>query len=115
MKQFDKDLERIGRAGQAAWARVKKSKDWASWLVVGESLLTGRIMAMERAKTNRPEGRAYNELFSQWLNRYRLSDIDKVTRSQLLIVMENRIEVEEYRNSLPLSERMRLNHPSVML
>ena len=115
MSQFERDLDRIGRAGQAAYAQLKKSKDWNLWLVVGEAMATGRHMAMQGAKVNRPEGRGYNELFSQWLSRYKLSEIDKVTRSHLLIVMEHKSEVEEFRNSLPLSERMRLNHPSVML
>lgn len=115
MKQFEKDLDRLGRAGQLAWGQLKKSKDWNLWLVVGEAMSTGRTMAMKGAGTNKPEGRGYNELFSQWLNRYKLNEIDKVTRSHLLLVMENKIEIEEYRATLTLTERMRLNHPSTML
>jgi hypothetical protein len=113
--QLDKDLDRVGRAGTAAWNQLKKSKDWGHWMIVGEALAAGRAMAMRTAGTNRPEGRGYNEQFSAFIDYYKLSEIDKAARAHLLKVMEHRIEIEEYRASLPLAERLRLNHPTTMM
>jgi hypothetical protein len=113
--QEDKGLDAIGRRGTAAWNQLKKSKDWGHWVIVGEALLAGRNMAMRAAGTNRPEGRGYNEQFSAYIDHYKLAEIPKDVRAHLLQLMEHRVEIEEYRQSLPLGERLRLNHPSVMI
>src|SRR5262245_51966357 len=115
MTQFDKDVDRVGRAGQAAWKRLKKCKTWADWMAVGEALATGRTIAMKAAETNRPEGKAYNQIFSQWLIRYGLNEIDKSARAKLLYVMEHRGEIEDFRAALPTSIRLELNHPVSVL
>jgi hypothetical protein len=112
---MDRDLDEIGRRGTKAWNDLKKSKDWGHWMIVGESLQAGRNEAMRAAGTNRPEGRGYNELFSQWIDRYKLAEIPKDVRAHLLQLMEHRSEIEEYRLSLPLGERLRMNHPTVVL
>jgi len=115
MTQLEKDVDRIGRAGQAAWKRLQKCKSWSDWMAVGEALLTGRTIAMQAAETNRPEGKAYNQIFSQWLARYGLSEIDKSARAKLLYIMEHRGDVEDFRAGLPMNVRMELNHPTSVL
>ena len=115
MTQLDKDVDRIGRAGQAAWKRLQKCKSWSDWMAVGEALLAGRTVAMQAAETNRPEGKAYNQIFSQWIARYGLSEIDKSARAKLLYVMEHRGEIEDFRAHLPINVRMELNHPVSVL
>jgi hypothetical protein len=40
------------------------------------------------------------------------SAIDKGTRSRLADLMDNRSEVEAWRSSLSLGERLHLNHPN---
>jgi hypothetical protein len=82
---------------------------------VGEALLAGRTIAMRGAETNRPEGKGYNQLFSQWLARYGLSEIDKSARAKLLYVMEHRGDIEDFRRGLPINVRMELNHPVSVL
>jgi hypothetical protein len=84
-------------------------------MAVGEALLAGRTLAMKAAETNRPEGKAYNQIFSQWLTRYGLSEIDKSARAKLLYVMEHRGEIEDFRAGLPINMRMELNHPVSVL
>src|SRR6478752_5332724 len=111
MTQLEKDVDRIGRAGQAAWKRLKKVKSWTDWMAVGEALVAGRSMAMKGAGTNRPEGRGYNQLFSQYLSHYGLEEIDKSARAKLLHVMAHRGEIEDYRSALPTNLRLELNHP----
>src|SRR5262245_37152094 len=112
MKKIERDVDEAGRRGQRAWAQLRKSgKDWGLWMQVAEALLVGRREAMALAKVNKPEGRGYNETFNQWLARYKLGDIDKAVRANLLYIAEHRSEFEEYRAQLPLSERLRMNHP----
>lgn len=108
-------MEHVGQSGRAAWTRLKKHKDWNDWMIVGEALITGKHIAMTGAGTNKPEGKGYCMLFNQWLHRYKLHEIDKPARAQLIKVMENRAEIEEYRATLTLSERLVINHPTVMM
>jgi hypothetical protein len=115
MTQLDKDVDRIGRAGQAAWKRLKKGATWTDWMQVGEALMAGRTLAMNAAQTNRPEGKGYNQLFSQWLIRYGLSEIDKSARAKIFIVMAHRGEIEDFRSGLPSNLRLELNHPVTVL
>jgi hypothetical protein len=109
------DVDRIGELGRAAWKRLKKNKTWDDWMAVGEALLCGRHVAMQAAETNRPEGKAYNQYFSQYLTRYGLAEIDKSARAKLLFVMENRGAIEDFRNALPLNIRQEVHHPVTML
>ncbi|MCL2429912.1 MAG: hypothetical protein FWD12_11825 [Alphaproteobacteria bacterium] len=114
------DLERIVKAGQAAWKRLKSEKSWNDWMAVGEALMVGREEAMDDAgiplKSNRPpQGRVYNTAFGEWLRKNKLDDMDKGDRSRLFEVMENRGAVEEWRKTLSPAERVKLNHPSTVL
>jgi hypothetical protein len=117
--KFEKDADKVGRAGQAAMARLKKDKTWGDWLLVGEALVMGRTVAMRQAETNRPEGRAYTEIFSQWLKHYKLdeqsSGLDKSARSKIFTVMEHRPEIEIWRATLGQVKRLDLNHPVTVL
>src|SRR5215472_12506946 len=51
--------------------------------------------------------------FAEWLNRYRVDDMDKSDRAKLLQLMEKRPAVEEWRDTLPDYDRRSLNHPIV--
>ena len=51
----------------------------------------------------------------EWLARYKLDDMDKGDRSRLFAVMDNLPMIEEWRQTLTLSERLKLNHPSAVL
>lgn len=117
MPQIEKDIEAIGRAGTAAWTRIKKATTrlWSDWMTVGEALTEGRTFCMQKTGTNRPEGKAYNQLFSEYLVHYKLEDIDKSARAKLLKVMEHRSEIEAFRAIMTQAERMEINHPTVML
>jgi hypothetical protein len=111
----DLDFERVCRNARAALTRLKKSKDWQDWMVVGVALQEGRTRAMKWAGTNRPEGKAYNGYFSEIILEAGLQEVDKAARAHLLIVMSHLAEIETFRASLPFAERSKLNHPSVMV
>jgi hypothetical protein len=113
MREDDRD--RVSRLGTEAWKRLKKTKDYNDWLKVGEALTVGREWAMNQAQTNKPEGKAYNMAFGEWMMQYKLNDMDKGDRSRLFQVMEALPMIEEWRRTLTLTERLKLNHPNAVL
>jgi hypothetical protein len=111
----EEDSDHICRLGAEAWKRLKKNKNWDDWLKVGEAMLVGREWSMTQAGTNRPSGKGYNVVFGEWLKKYKLDDLDKSIRSRLFDVMDSREQIENWRRTLPLSERLNLNHPNAVL
>ncbi len=113
MREDDRD--RVSRLGTEAWKRLKKTKDHNDWVKVGEALVVGREWAMNQAQTNKPEGKAYNMVFGEWLQRYKLDDMDKGDRSRLFKMMDALPLIEEWRRTLTLTERLKLNHPNTIM
>ena len=113
MREDERD--RVSRLGSEAWKRLKKCKDYNDWVKVGEAILVGREWAMNQSQTNKPEGKAYNMAFGEWLQRYKLDDMDKGDRSRLFQVMDALPQIEEWRRTLTLTERLKLNHPNAVL
>jgi hypothetical protein len=113
---MDDNIDRIGRAMMAAWARVKKAQTrmWGEWMTIGEGLLEGRRWAMQVAGTNRPEGKGFVMAYSEWLKRYKVDDMDKSDRAKLLQLMEERPAVEEWRATLTDYDRRNLNNPVIV-
>jgi hypothetical protein len=71
---------------------------------------------MNAAQTNRPEGRAYTETFSEWLRLYKLDTIDKSARHKIFYVMAHRPAIETWRAThLTQLQRLELNHPVTVL
>ena len=115
MNEIEKNRDRIGQAGRAAWKRLKAGANWNDWMSVGEALLIGREVAMAEAGTNAPEGKGYILAFNRWLATYELNDIDKSARAKLFTVMAHRSEIEAFRATLSSSDRLKLNHPTTVL
>jgi hypothetical protein len=113
MREDERD--RVARQGMQAWARLKKGKSWTDWLQVGEALQVGREWAMHQAGVNKPEGKGYNTAFSEWLTKYKLDDMDKGDRSRLFSVMDNLPAIDEWRQTLTLTQKLALNHPQAVL
>src|SRR5580704_9455300 len=109
------DLDRVYRQGTEAWRRLKRDKNWNDWITVGEALGQGREWAMNQASTNRPEGKAYNMAFGEWLAKYKLDDMDKGDRSRLFKVIDNRAMIDVCFKTMTTTERMKLNHPNAVL
>jgi hypothetical protein len=106
----------LGRAMERAWRRIKRTQSrlWSDWMVVGEGLLAGRAWALQTSNSERPEGRAYNTAFNEWLTRFRVHDMDASDRARLLKCMEERPAIEEWRATLTDRERRNLNSPSLV-
>jgi hypothetical protein len=111
----EEERVRVSRQGTAAWQRLKKEKNYHDWLKVGEAHQVGREWAMSQAGTNRPQGKGYNLVFAEWLTKYRFDDMDKGDRSRLFELMDNLAQIEQWRQTLTLTERLKLNHPNAVL
>lgn len=105
------DEETIVRRGRDAWGRISNDSTWADWLAVGEALEVGRVESMRAAFTNMPTGSAYNRAMGDWLATNGFDKIDKVSRSHLSSCMDNRGAIEQWRATLTMSQRLKLNHP----
>jgi hypothetical protein len=103
------------RAGQEAWHRLVSNQSWGDWCLVSEALDVGRTEAMRVAHTNVPYGQRYCAEYSLWLSRNNFDGIDKGLRSRLFECRAYRPEIERWRATLPLSERLKLNHPQAVL
>ena len=109
------ETERVCQQGTEAWRRLKREKSWGDWLVVGAALQIGRQWAMNQAGTNRPMGKGYNMAFAEWLHRYKLDDMDKGDRSRLFEIMDNLSPIEQWRQTLTMTQRLALNHPNSVM
>jgi hypothetical protein len=103
------------RAGQEAWRRLSSSQSWDDWCLVSKALDIGRTEAMRAAHTNVPEGQRYCAEYSLWLKRNNFDGIDKGLRSRLFECRAHRPAIERWRATLPLSDRLKLNHPQAVL
>jgi len=118
--QADQGETRVGRAnpdpiilrGQEAWARLRQELAWEDWLAVGEALRLGRHLAMLEARTNEPSGKRYQAIYGDWLRQNGFDEIDKGDRSRLFDCLENLSAIHGWRQTLPLNQRVRLNHPN---
>ena len=70
-----------------------------------------RAEAMHTAHVNKPEGRRYNQEYSNLLKDYGFADIDKAVRSKLFFILDNLAEVEKWLATVPTNKRLELNHP----
>ncbi len=119
MEDFYQTGERdVVARGIEAWTRHKKDNTWNGWMEVGETLDVGRRVAMRQAFTNQPKGKGYNDAYGRWLRENGFiidgnkdESLHETTRARLLSCVENRGAIEAWRATLPLRERMRLNHP----
>ena len=99
-------------AAEAA-ARIEKGQHWLDWLAIGEGLVVGRLRAMRRSGTNRPEGSAYNRCFGDWMDAHTWArDLDRATRNHAVWCADHRDEVERWRETLAKNVRANLNHPT---
>ena len=99
------------RAGQEAWHRLSTGHARKDWLLVGKACQWLRAEAMRTAHVNKPEGRGYNQEFSDLLKANGFDAIDKSTRSRLFCILDNIDDVEKWLATVPANKRLTLNHP----
>jgi len=113
--EIDRDRDRICRLGTEAWERLQQEQDWNSYMALGEAFLVGRQEAFDQSGSNNPNDPRYKRVFGPWLVKYGLEKFHPSDRAKLFIVMENRGLIEDWRKTLGLTQRLRLNHPTTVL
>lgn len=103
------------RCGQEAWHRLKRGSTFEDWKQVGAAHLIGRAAAMREAHVNKPEGRNYNTAFGKWQKQFGFDDLDKAARSRLFEMMARIMEIEAWRATLTVSQKLDLNHPNAIM
>jgi hypothetical protein len=114
---FSKDTQTVIERGQAAWQRLlsQEQETWSDWLAIGEAIKEASTAMMRALGLNRPEGKRWADNFGEWLRETGFYKIDKAVRSRLKKCMEHRVEIEEWRASLPVEKRVNYNHPTTVL
>jgi hypothetical protein len=107
--------DRVCRLGSEAWERLQTEQDWSSYMAMGEAFLVGQQEAFEQSGTNDINNPKYKKAFGAWMVKYNLDRFDRSDRSKLYIVMKNRGLIEAWRSTLPLTTRLKLNHPTSVL
>jgi len=100
------------RRGQEAWCRLRGGSTWSDWVAVGAAHVIGRTTALRDGHINKPKGRSYNAAFSAWQKKFGFEGLDKGDRSRLFDVMDHLKEIDDWLQTLPDKERLKLNHPS---
>jgi hypothetical protein len=113
---------------RTAKTHLKAGRDFADWMKIARGYDQARREAMHQAGTNAPQGPAYREEFAEIDRREKLIDRDasgkefpsREDRTYCIKVIENydmpsydprRVSIKAWRDSLPHSERAKLNHP----
>jgi hypothetical protein len=115
MRMRDDGDHKAGQEAGAAWRRIKSAgrRSWAEWTTkIGPFLVKARTEAIHTSRSNGPSGRGYNTAMSGLLVAYHLDDMEKVTRADMLHIMEELVSVEHWHAKQPGRER--LNHPTTV-
>jgi hypothetical protein len=99
---------------QEAWKRLSSGHTRQDWLLVGRACQLLRAEAMHTAHVNKPEGRRYNQEYSDLLKAYGFAGIDKAVRSKLFFILDNNAEIEKWLTTVPAHRRLELNHPQTI-
>jgi hypothetical protein len=101
--------------GREAWDRLKIDLTWEDWMLTGEALKVGRSECFNAAQTNSVDDKRYRIEFNGWLKANGFDDMDSAARTRLFQCMDHRTEIEEWRATLPLKDRLKLNHPQSVI
>ena len=102
------------RAAQEAWKRLSSGQTRHDWMIIGKALQFLRTEAMYSAHANKPEGRRYNQEFSDLLKANGFDGIDKSTRARLFLVLGHEAAIDDWLATVPPKKRLHLNHPNTI-
>lgn len=103
--------QRTIRAGIDAWQAISKAETFDGWKAIGKALQMGRDHALRSTGANRPMGRRYCEVFSEWITQHHFDKMPKSVRSVAIELNENLSAIESWRQTLSEKQRKQLVHP----
>lgn len=113
--KFDPDTLTVVARGREAWRSLKTDETWEKWVAIGRAIEAGKSVIMRVLQTNQPKGRAWSQTFGAWLADNEFDQIDKGVRSRLQTCLDHLPEIEAWRQTLGLTQRLQLNHPNAVL
>ena len=113
--KLDPDTQTVVARGREAWRSLKNDETWEKWVAIGRALEAGKAAIMRLLQTNQPKGRAWSQTFGAWLAENEFDQIDKGARSRLQTCLDHLPEIEAWRRTLGLTQRLQLNHPNAVL
>ena len=113
--KLDHDTEIVVTRGREAWRTLRNDETWEKWVAIGRAIEAGRAAIMRLLHTNQPKGRAWSQTFGAWLHENDFDEIDKGVRSRLQTCLDQLPEIEAWRQTLGLTQRLQLNHPNAVL
>jgi hypothetical protein len=113
--KLDPDTQTVVTRGREAWRSLKNDETWEKWVAIGRALEAGKAAIMRLLQTNQPKGRAWSQTFGAWLAENEFDQIDKGARSRLQTCLDHLPEIEAWRRTLGLTQRLQLNHPNAVL
>jgi hypothetical protein len=112
------DMSSPQRQGVAIGAETWRTFDtkkmrWHDWLKIREALEVGEKLCAEAA--GKSEGGRYNRMYSKWLQDNGLHNVANTIRAWLREIRRHQSQIDAWRNSLPIEDRVRWNHPKIVL
>jgi hypothetical protein len=112
--KLDPDTQTVVSRGREAWRTLRNDETWEKWVAIGRAIEAGRSAIMRLLNTNQPKGRAWSQTFGAWLAENDFDQIDKGVRSRLQTCLDHLPEIEAWRQTLGLTQRLQLNHPNAV-
>jgi hypothetical protein len=105
--------------GLAAFASLKREnrKTFARWIMVGEGLLAGKRVLMERLQVNRLDSVTQKQqAYSRWLKESGYAAVPKKARVSLYKILDDqsRDTLIAWYKALPEQQQLRWNHPETV-
>jgi hypothetical protein len=101
--------------GAEAWSTFEtKRMTWWDWMQVSDALSIGESICAE-ASGGQNRGGKYIRLYGKWLEENGLDNIAKTVRAWLREIRQHQTEIDAWRNSLPIEQRMKMQHPRTVL
>jgi hypothetical protein len=99
-------------AGQSAWTRLKRDGARLNdHRLVGEAMLIGRKICMQRVGATKPRGIKYVTANSAWLKEHGFDEITRTTRQCMMLVAEHWVEIQGWLKTLTAARRTEINNP----
>jgi hypothetical protein len=97
-----------------AWDKIRNTKTWEGWVIVGECIESARMTMMRQQRFNSTISAEYNAAWGQILRATELDEIPPRDRSMLKQCIENLEAITAWRATLDDRDRLRFNHPATV-
>jgi hypothetical protein len=126
----DKDVMELTARARDSWQSLRRGESWEHWITVGQAIDAYRRQLYRVLQINEPKGQNYKTAMAGYLRengwlrakdtrdgarpRYSGEGIDDGARANLQHCIDHYPEIEAFRQTLPLNNLVRQNHPNTV-